>query len=161
MKEIHALPSFVAQATLPSTLPKALAAGAALALDYLFPEQALRGAAGTALALVVIDTVTGVLAAWQTGEPVSSAKMGRVLVKILGYSCVVLAVALTTRAFPGGTVALPFTTSLPLAFVIVTELVSVLENAHKAGLPIPKKWIKALKGIGERIADDPGTGGKP
>lgn len=158
MKDLSSLRGFVAQATLPDSVAKWCAGALALALEYVFPDVALRGAAATALALVVLDTVTGVLAATQTGTPVSSAKMGRALVKVLGYSCVVLAVALATRAFPGGLAALPFTASLPIAFVVVTELVSILENAHKMGLPIPHRWIKALRGVQKSIEDGGGEG---
>lgn len=153
MKDLSSIRGFITQASLPDSLVKWCAGALALALEYVFPDVALRGAAATALALVVIDTVTGVLAATQTGVAVSSARMGRVLVKILGYSCVVLAVALATRAFPGGVAALPFTSSLPIAFVVVTELVSILENAHRMGLPIPHRWIKALKGVQKSIEE--------
>lgn len=118
------------------------------------------------IAVMAIDYISGSLAAWAAGEWSSAVaregirhKAGMILVVIvaaladitLGIICTHLPVEMTWPVL-----VLP----LVLAWYILTELGSILENAVKMGAPIPA-WLlkilnvglKAINSKGENVQD--------
>lgn len=103
--------------------------------------------------VVVIDYLSGTLAAWLAGEWVSSvAREG--LKHKAGMFFVVIVAAITDITLAIVCEYLPVSFAwpvlvLPLVFAwyILTELGSILENAVKMGAPIPE-WLMKLLTVG-------------
>lgn len=123
--------------------PAALAAGV---VGYLFPTEALQTSAVEAGALILIDTLTGMCAAKVSGQPISSARFSRALVKVLGYASVVAVVAIAHRHVPGAEGAQSATVTGVLTLVIATEAISVLENVRRMGLRLPAGLDELIRG---------------
>lgn len=92
------------------------------ALGALAPIQA---ALLTVFALIVVDLITGILAAWKIGNEITSSKMKKTVVKLFVYE-----LAITMAYFVGLNLTGP---TLPVLNIVasvvgVTELKSVLEN---------------------------------
>ena len=110
------------------------------------------------LGAMALDYLSGSLAAWLSGEWSSSVardglkhKGGMILVVVvaaladitLGIVCAHLPVDMTWPVL-----VLP----LVLAWYILTELGSILENAVKMGAPIPQ-WLMKLLTVGLKVID--------
>lgn len=119
---------------------------AGVVLTYLFPTEALQGMAIGAGSLMVCDTVTGVWAAYITRRAIKSARLSRLGSKVIGYGSIVIACAVIPQTIPGFKGGEIFSVGGILGFVIVTEGVSIIENARRMGLPIPSKLADALMG---------------
>lgn len=110
---------------------------------------------------MVIDYLTGTAAAWHNGE--WSSKVAREGLWHKGGMIVVVAVAgLTDIIFMLICDNIPIDIEWPvlilpvaLAWYIITELGSILENAVKMGAPVPEWLIKILK-AGLAIVDNAG-----
>ena len=117
--------------------------------------------------VMALDYITGTMAACRTGEWSSSIaregvwhKGGMIVVVIVsaiadGVMAVICANLPLTMVWPG--LILP----LVLAWYIITELGSILENAVKMGAPVPEWLVKLLKaslkavdGAGESVTDN-------
>lgn len=138
MKDIALLPRFIAQ-MFDGRFAAFKWGGAVIAglIAFIFPLQAQKDAAMGAFVMLIVDTVTGIVAAWQLKQPLTSAKFGRVLVKMLGYGSVLLVVAWITKLVPVDFTGKALGMTSTLWFVFATEALSVLENVHKANLPVP------------------------
>jgi toxin secretion/phage lysis holin len=90
------------------------------------------------LALVVLDYITGLLAAWQNKELSSSTGFRGIIKKIMTLA--VVALAYTVEGLAG----VPLR-EITIMFFAINEALSILENAAKTGLPIPKKLHEVLK----------------
>lgn len=113
-------------------------------LGYFLPTSALQDMTVVAGILVIMDTITGVAASYNSGDAIKSARFSRVLSKILVYSCVIGAVSVAFKALPG---ALPMrepAVSAVIGMIIVTELISIIENADRMDLKIVPKWIRNI-----------------
>ena len=110
---------------------------------------------------MAIDYISGTVAAWASGEWSSAVaregikhKAGMILVVIvavladitLGIICSQLPVKITWPVL-----VLP----LVLAWYILTELGSILENAVKMGAPIPQ-WLMQVLKVGLKVIDNKG-----
>ena len=125
-------------------------AAAALALgwlEYVLPTDTARHIAIWCLVLIALDTVTGAWACIVKGEALESRKLARLGTKILGYGSVVVVCAAATNALPSAKGMQEIAVCSVLGFVLATEGLSILENATKMGLPVPKKLKNALKGV--------------
>lgn len=101
---------------------------------------------GVLLALVVLDTLTGVWAARQEGRSIRSAVMKvRGLSKLFLYFTVLLLGGLVDRALGLGVLA------FALGFLVVTEALSVVENLGRIA-PEHPLWGR-LRGILEGKQD--------
>lgn len=94
--------------------------------------------------LMILDYVTGMTNAWMTGE-LSSRKGIVGLVKKVGYFVVVCVgmtvdwIITTTLTQLGITYAATFAFGLlVIVWLIINELISIMENASKIGIPMPK-----------------------
>jgi toxin secretion/phage lysis holin len=96
------------------------------------------------LAFVVIDYITGVLASGIEGKLSSSVGMRGIAKKVFIF--VIVAVAhLADTAIGNGN----FLMDAAIFFYIANELLSIIENAGRVGLPIPeilKQAVEVLKG---------------
>lgn len=119
---------------------------------------------------MIIDYATGTIAAWKAGTWSSSiacegiAKKGGAIIVVATAGLLDYVVGLLVNNVPS--VTLPFTYSVLLcpivvAWYILTEIGSIIENAGKLGAPIPGwlcKAIAALKsgvdGAGDKITGD-------
>lgn len=125
-------------------LPKWVAAAGAGILGALLPTEAQQTAAVGAASLVILDTITGVVASKYSGKPITSAKMGRVLVKFLAYGSVIAVAGIAGQSIPGGQSVHGATVTAVLTLIIATEGVSVLENARAMGAVLPlglEQWL--------------------
>lgn len=103
---------------------------------------------------VLLDLVTGVLAAQATGEPLTSKGARRTLYKIAGYSSVVLVAATMLRVVGIRPTEVDPALSALLALMVSTEGLSVLENVYRMGVLAPP--VKALI---EKLLQRPPSGG--
>lgn len=88
------------------------------------------------LILTAIDFITGVMVGFVSNE-LSSRKMFRTSYKFLIYSLLAISAHQMTR-YSGH---FEWIEDGVVLFVASTELLSIIENAHKLGLPMPM-WIK-------------------
>lgn len=99
---------------------------------------------GVLLSLILIDIVSGLLAAASTGQ-VSSATSFRGMcgkVMIVGMVGTGFLFQLIVPNVQWG--------SFIAIFFIVTEAISITENAAKLGLPIPDAWTRALQAMKQK-----------
>jgi phage-related holin len=110
---------------------KAVVVLVAAILSYVFPTGEHQEAAAAAAILVVLDTLTGVAAAFVERRPRSSKTFARALAKTFAYlsACIVAGIA-ERIIFRGDTV--PVLMGV-LWMIIATEAVSVLENVERMG----------------------------
>ncbi len=93
------------------------------------------------LVMIVIDWVTGIRAAFKSGEKIKSSVIGRTAEKIIGYfALIIVAKLFGTMAHMEGL------QKLVIAFYIAKEAYSIVENAKKMGIPVPAVFEKAIEG---------------
>lgn len=138
----------LAQAFTP-TWPKGIVGGIVGFLALLYPVQALRDLMVLTVVLLVVDTSMGVLAIFVEGKAFESSKFRRVIGKSFGYFVVPASIYWSAKILSASFGSQGFdvmTASIVCGFVVLTELVSILENARRCGMGIPKKVITALRG---------------
>lgn len=92
------------------------------------------------LLLIVLDFIFGIGAARVNGVGIKSSKIRRSAFKIATYYLMISAGFLTEK----GITFLPLDETI-LAFLVLTELISILENAGRCGFAIPKKLLAQLE----------------
>lgn len=95
------------------------------------------------LALIVMDTISGVSAAYRTGVPIESSRIIRTPFKIIYYFMMVSSGFLVEK-FIGISFAIDETVLVLLA---ITEFTSILENMGKMGYNTPKRLLNQLRKI--------------
>lgn len=95
------------------------------------------------LALIIFDTITGVSASYKLGIPIESRKMLRSAIKVCFYFLFVSAGHLCQYIL--GSI-LPIETTV-IAFLALTELVSIIENLGKLGYSVPQHLLLKLKNL--------------
>lgn len=115
------------------------------------------------IAAMVLDYLSGSLAAWLSGEW-SSAVAREGLKHKAGMLLVVAVACITDMTLVIICEHLPVQIEWPvlvfpmvLAWYILTELGSILENAVKMGAPLPK-WLMNILRAGLKIIDNKGKG---
>lgn len=121
-----------------------IAVGAAIAA-VMFPSPSLQTAFWAGVGLIVLDTITALLAVWQSGAKIESAKARRGIAKIIGYASAFAVMGLAVRAVPSDLVPGGLTSEahnvlfvVMLANVTKTEVVSILENLVAARVLSPR-----------------------
>jgi len=103
----------------------------------------------TTIAFIIIDYVTGILVAISKKQ--LSSEVG---FKGLAKKCWILIMIgvgnLLDKALNTGGVI----KTLVCSFYIANEGISILENGHNLGIPIPKKVLKVLKTIREKAESE-------
>ena len=115
-------------------------------LPAFFFDSALRDGMMALAALVIFDFLSGVFVAKKTGEQIKSAKVFRTALKMAVYFTLISSGHLV------GTAGLPFlqVDAIILTFLAVTELVSIIENAGRAGYAIPQKLLNQLRNFRDK-----------
>jgi len=108
-------------------------------VTFLF-DALQRDALLALLILIIMDFFTALLAAYKTGESVQSAKIFRTALKITVYFGLVSSGFVAEKAIPIGIID-----EILLGFLVVTELISILENVSKAGYATPTGLLNTLK----------------
>ena len=91
--------------------------------------------------LVLTDFVTGVSSAKYLNEPIRSSKIKHTAIKLTSYFAVISAAHLAEY---GLITFLSFLDETVLAFFMLTELISLLENVGRMGVQTPKKLLNQL-----------------
>lgn len=90
--------------------------------------------------LVMFDTVLGIMATKAEGKAFTSKKFARLPGKMFVYF-----VGISGAMFADTTIGLPFIQTSMIAFMGVTEFISILENMQRLGYETPKKLLNQLK----------------
>lgn len=92
------------------------------------------------LMLIIIDTILGVWATYHEGHPITSRRFARVVQKSTVYF-----LAISAGHFTDMTIGWNVTQSTLIAFIAITELISILENMGRLGYQTPNKLLNQLK----------------
>jgi len=114
-------------------------------LSFLF-DTLQRDALLAVFVLIIMDFITAIHAVIRTGEDIKSHKIFRSAVKVAMYFLLISAGYISESAIPLG-----FVDDTVIAFLAVTELISILENMAKAGFAIPKSLYEKLKELKEKV----------
>jgi toxin secretion/phage lysis holin len=121
--------------------PTLIKVGATVALSYGFLFGDFHSQAILAiLMLMVFDTVLGVMATWYEGQAITSRKFSRVVQKGVVYF-----MSISAGYFTDQTTGIDIVQSTMIAFIGVTEFISILENMGRMGYQTPKKLLHQLK----------------
>lgn len=95
--------------------------------------------------LVIFDMITAILVVRKDKtQKISSAKFVRTPIKMAIYFMLITAGRITEFSLPD---AIGYLDDTILAFLTLTELISLLENTGKLGYAIPKKLLDKLHGL--------------
>jgi len=102
--------------------------------------------------MVVMDTATGVIAAWKKGEAIKSSKMFQFATKVFVYGIVVALINMMARTCTLATSECPAGIAIALriaafSWIIATEAKSINENFAILGYTLPEKIEKILNGF--------------
>lgn len=93
------------------------------------------------VALVVIDSFTGVWGAKISGEVISSKRFILTVPKLLRYLIFIVAGHLLQSVIPFEM----YVENVVIIFLATTEFISIAENLGKAGMPVPKKLLNKIE----------------
>jgi len=93
--------------------------------------------------LIIFDTITAIMAAYHNGVEIQSHKILRTVIKMCVYFLMVSAGHLCEVATGH---ILPIETTI-IAFLAITEFVSILENIGKLGYVVPQTLLNKLKDL--------------
>lgn len=93
----------------------------------------------TLVVLMLIDYITGIICGYKTAT-LNSKRAYKGIKKKFMVLCILCGATLINRLIPGVGIR-----DLVGIFYCATELLSIVENAEKCGVPIPKKLKKALE----------------
>jgi phage-related holin len=110
--------------------------GVGLFILHFFFDSVNISAALSVFALLLMDSATGVLAAYKSGTPIESHKLLRTAIKIAVYSLLISAGFLSEKAIPFHVID-----ETIIAALAVTELFSILENTAKAGYTVAARLL--------------------
>lgn len=102
--------------------------------DNLFIVKAI-------LALIIMDGITGIFAAYKVGDEIRSSRAVRSAYKLAIYGL------LLSASHLAGVVTFDtnFVVIIMSTFLALTELISIIENAGRMGFAIPKKLLNQLQ----------------
>lgn len=117
-------------------------AGAGIAVLAFFFDKVNAEALTALLVLIVIDFITGIYSQYQIGAKIESRKALRSAIKTAVYFSLISAGYMTEKTLID---YLHIIDETIIAFLAVTELISILENIAKLGYAIPKKLLHKLE----------------
>lgn len=133
MRDWRLMPFYLARAFGDAPVYKWLIAACLTVSEFLFGTEVLRNCAICAGGLMILDTITGMVAAMVQGIGWESGKFSRVLVKVLSYGSAIVVCALVPKAIPKMEWAHEISVSLAVGAIAATEALSVVENIDKMG----------------------------
>jgi len=92
------------------------------------------------LIVVVLDYISGIIAAALSHELSSRKGFAGILKKVLIFCIVAVSHVVDSATGAGGVLR-----ALTVGFLLANECISVLENAGRCGIPLPKKLIAVLE----------------
>lgn len=102
----------------------------------------IQGMLGACLALILVDLVSGVIAARKRNEPISSAGVRRTITKLFVYELAIMLGFLTQHYLMNDSLNI---VNIISGFIGMTELMSVMENMNSAsGGDLLKKLLELL-----------------
>ncbi|MBS1618072.1 MAG: phage holin family protein [Bacteroidetes bacterium] len=107
-----------------SSLPTILKAGILALIAFFAPIQAL---ILSVVALIILDTITGVYKAWKLGEKITSFRFGNIISKVLLYNIAVISGFIVQKLFNIDAFHLAQIVAVAVA---LTELKSIAENVN-------------------------------
>jgi len=116
-------------------------ATAGMVISEFFVDGLLSKAMLAIFFLILFDWITGMLAAKATGIQIKSSKILRTPIKISIYFMLIVAARIAEFSLPE---AIRYLDDTVVAFLALTELISVLENTGKMGYAIPKTLLSKL-----------------
>ena len=116
-----------------------LAAGGLLLLGTFFFDSLHTDALYALFALIIFDFFSAILCAYKNCIPIESRRVFKTALKTTVYFSVVSAAYIAETAVP-----IAMLDEIILGFLVVTELISILENAAKAGFAVPKGLLNLL-----------------
>jgi len=93
------------------------------------------------LVLIIGDFIFGVVASHKVGQEIKSAKILRTAIKIVVYFALISFAFQTEKSFLS---FLPIDETV-IAFLSLTELISIMENMANMGYVVPTKLLRRLK----------------
>lgn len=108
-------------------------------IAYLFGET--QELAWLLLILIGMDFVLALIAAHRTGKEIQSSKAVKSAIKLTVYWILVSAGHLTEVAVK----VIPFIDDAIIAFLAVTELISIMEHIGDIGYVVPKRLLNKLE----------------
>lgn len=120
------------------TLIKLIASGI-LGFVFLFGNFHTQGIIAV-LMLMIFDTILGLMATYSEGQAITSRKFSRVVQKSIVYM-----LAISAGYFTDLTIGWQVVQATMIAFIGVTEFISILENMGRMGYETPKKLLNQLK----------------
>lgn len=106
------------------------------AVLLFFFDGANKSAMIAVFALILMDTLTGLIAAYRTGTDIQSHKLLRTAIKVAVYCLLMSAGRVAEYAIP-----VPLIDETIIAALAVTELFSVLENTARAGFTVAARLL--------------------
>lgn len=88
--------------------------------------------------LVAFDLITGIVAAYVAGEPITSRRALKTASKLGVYSVLCSSAFLVEGIVPAETI---IDVSM-ISFLAITEFISIMENAGKMGFEVPQKLLR-------------------
>lgn len=123
---------------------KTFATAGLVSVSFLF-DGALALQMQALFVLVILDFIFAIAAAHKTdGQKVESRKAIKTVYKLVLYFGLVSAANVTELALPGIFILQGIDETV-IAFLALTELISVLEHAAEYGLDVPKRLLGQLK----------------
>jgi len=92
------------------------------------------------LMLMVFDTILGVMATYHEGQAITSRKFSRVVQKGVVYF-----MAISAGYFADLTIGWQVIQATMIAFIGVTEFISILENMGRLGYATPQRLLNQLQ----------------
>lgn len=92
------------------------------------------------IVVVVLDYISGIIAAILEHKLSSKKGFSGILKKILIFCIVAVAHIVDTATSAGGVLR-----ALTIGFLLANECISVLENAGRCGIPLPQKLLAVLE----------------
>lgn len=114
--------------------------GGFLAVTSFLFDSLQRDAMLALLVLIIMDFFSAILASYKCDEPISSARLFNTALKIAVYFALVSAGFISETA-----IGITIIDEILIGFLVVTELISILENVNKAGYPTPTGLLNILK----------------
>lgn len=118
-----------------------IAASATVIIFTFFFDPDHKKVLASLFALLIIDFITGVIAAKMKNEPIQSHKIFRSAIKVAVYFTLVSAGRISEAALS----PIPFIDETIIGFLTATELVSIIENVAKMGYGVPIGLLEKLK----------------
>ena len=103
----------------------------------------------TLITMLVIDYITGLIAAYMNNELSSRTGLKGIIKKVLRLIIVAAAVQVDRITDTNG-----YIRNTVILFFITNEGISILENSGKCGVPIPKKFLDVLEQLRENNNKD-------